>query len=125
MWSQLSLQQRGSTLPSHLLYLYNYTGEIQCWYICQAQTHLSFYSFSIDPDDYTGFDTNIDLDVGVGQPGDMRFCVNIAISPDLLAEGNEEFTVNLQSLNSALVAINPQYTSATVEIVDDDSKLGV
>ena len=63
--------------------------------------------------------------MGVGQPGDMRFCVNIAISPDLLAEGNEEFTVNLQSLNSALVAINPQYTSATVEIVDDDSKLGV
>ena len=65
---------------------------------------------------------NIPLNVGVGLPGQMRFCEDIIINNDLLAEGNEDFSVNLDSLNP-LVAINPQFSSATVEIVDDDSKL--
>ena len=64
---------------------------------------------------------NIPLNVGVGLPGQMRFCQNIAINDDNFSEGNEDFTVNLASLNQ-LVSINPLASSATVEIVDDDSK---
>jgi hypothetical protein len=80
-------------------------------------------SFSTAPADYTGIGMNINLNPGVGQPGQMRFCENIDINNDALAEGNEFFTVSLSSLNP-LVSINSQFSSAQVEIVDDDSKLG-
>ena len=80
-----------------------------------------FYYSPTAPADYIGLDMNIPLSVGVGLPGQMRFCDNIIINDDNFAEGNEDFFVNLASLNS-LVSINPLTSSATVEIVDDDSK---
>ena len=97
---------------------------------CQTLRHILLSSFAIlspsaiAPADYDGIDINIPLNVGVGLPGQMRFCLDITINNDLLAEGNEDFFVNLASLNP-LVVINPQFSSAVVEIVDDDSKLGV
>ena len=81
----------------------------------------SLLLYYIAPADYNEIDLNIPLNPGVGQAGLMRFCENIGINEDPLAEGNEDFTVNLASLNP-LVAINPQFSSATVEILDDDSK---
>lgn len=77
--------------------------------------------YYIAPADYVGIGLNIPLNPGVGLVEQMRFCENITINDDQLAEGNEDFTINLASLNP-LVAINPQYSSATVEILDDDSK---
>ena len=90
-------------------------------------TLLYYYSttfspyYYIAPGDYDGIDMNINLNVGVGQPGLMRFCENILINDDALAEGDEFFTVSLASLNP-LVMINPLSSSAEVQIVDDDSK---
>ena len=77
--------------------------------------------YYVAPADYAGIDLNIPLNPGVGLAGQTRFCENIDINDDPLAEGNEEFTVNLASLNP-LVAINPQFSSATVDMLDDDSK---
>ena len=78
--------------------------------------------YIIAPGDYNGIDMNINLNVGVGQPGLTRFCQNIIINDDQLAEGDEFFTVSLTSLNS-LVTINPLFSSAQVQILDEDSKL--
>ena len=82
----------------------------------------TFSPYYIAPGDYNGTDMNIDLDAGVGQPGLTRFCENIIINNDTLAEGDEFFTVSLASLNP-LVMINPLFSSAEVQIVDDDGKL--
>lgn len=83
-------------------------------------SHLHYHNNFTAPADYTGINIDTALTVGVGLPGQTRFCEDIAIIDDVLAEGPEEFTYNLLSLNNALVSINPSRSSATVRILDDD-----
>lgn len=89
-----------------------------------SDSQLLCFSPFLAPADYIGSDMNINLASEVGLPGQMRFCQNIVINDDNFAEGNEEFNVNLFSLSS-LVTVNPQSASATVEIVDDDSRFSI
>ena len=69
-----------------------------------------------------GISFDRDFTIGTGQPaaGQNRFCRNIVINNDELAEGPEQFTYELLSLNNALVMVNPTRSTAVVEIQDDD-----
>ena len=63
-----------------------------------------------------------DFAIGTGQPGQTRFCQDITINDDNLAEGLEQFTYQLVSLNSELVEVNPARSTAEIRIQDDDGK---
>ena len=74
-----------------------------------------------DPADYIAVARNFGFLIGAG-PGD-RFCEDITINDDGLAEGSEQFTVTLQSLSTQLVVVSPDRDVATIEILDDDGKI--
>ena len=68
-------------------------------------------------------DVNFDLPIGTGLPGSQNvFCENIDIVDDNVAEGTEDFTVLLSSLNGQFVTIESTASSAIVSILDDDGK---
>lgn len=62
----------------------------------------------------------IDLPTGTGQFGNTEFCRTIIIENDGIAEGMEDFTVQLTSFSQFVVINQPD--TATVNIIDDDSK---
>lgn len=68
-------------------------------------------------------DTNINLLSGTGLPGQMVFCTPINAIDDNIAEGSETLSAVISSLNGQFIAVNPARSSASVEILDDDSKL--
>jgi hypothetical protein len=75
---------------------------------------------AIDPADFIDIDLNFNLDSGTGLPGSQNvFCANIDIVDDNVAEGSEEFRLDLSTLNGQ-VAIESSASSATVTIMDDD-----
>ena len=53
--------------------------------------------------------------------GDTMMCVNVTIMDDLTVEGNQSFSVSLQSDVNEPVMLTP-VQQAIVVIVDDDSK---
>ena len=69
-----------------------------------------------------GISVDRDFTIGTGLPGQTRFCQNIVINDDNLAEGSEQFTLQLVSLNNELVVVNPTRNTAVIEIQDDDGK---
>ena len=84
-----------------------------------VKLHISVF---LAPADYVGIDADRDFTIGTGLPGQARFCQNIAINDDNLAEGLEEFTYRLASLDSELVEVNPSRSTADIQIQDDDGK---
>ena len=77
---------------------------------------------TLAPADYQGINVDRDFAIGTGLPGQTRFCRNIDINDDNLAEGLEESTYQLVSLNNELVEVNPSRSTADIQIQDDDSK---
>ena len=74
-----------------------------------------------DPVDFMDVDVNFDLPSGTGLPGQQNvFCTPIDIVDDNIAEGPEDFSALLSSLNGQFIAIEPTASSATVTIMDDD-----
>lgn len=79
-----------------------------------------YKSVSTAPADYSALNDVMDLFAGTGLPGNNEFCSTIAIQNDNIAEGVEDFSVQLNSL-SGFITVNPPST-ATVLIIDNDSK---
>ena len=67
-------------------------------------------------------DENINLLSGTGLPGQTVFCTDIPIIDDNIAEGNEDFSAIISSLNPQFISVDPAQSSATVTILDDDGK---
>ena len=76
---------------------------------------------SAAPEDFTALnDVRLDLLAGTGQPGNLVFCTTIMIVNDNIAEGVEDFFVQLSSLDGSVVVNQPNV--ATVQILDNDCK---
>lgn len=72
------------------------------------------------PGDYIQLNDIFDLPEQTGTPGQITFCSTITIQNDNIAEGIEDFNVQLSSL-SPFIVVNPP-NLATVNIIDNDRK---
>lgn len=114
-----SLQPCGSSLKMHLPPVSDHNSII--WLpLSEIDCQNSFVFLA--PADYMGISVDRNFTIGTGLPGQTRFCQNIDINDDNLAEGLEEFTYRLVSLNSELVEVNPSRSTANIQILDDDGK---
>lgn len=73
------------------------------------------------PGDYTALNDVQGLLTGTGNPGNTVFCSTVMIQNDNIAEGIEDFTVQLSSLSPGFIVVN-QPSVATVQILDNDCK---
>ena len=83
--------------------------------------NILFYILFTAPADYSAINAIDNLPAGTGNPGNTVFCQTLLVQDDNIAEGLEDLSAQLASLSPFVVVNQPSL--ATIQILDDDSKL--